>query len=158
MVINKTCVLALMGTMVAMASSVHAQTGDWTDRGYIGVNLGAQLQSRTFTETAQPVVYGELATVTVPHTIANGLIFDVSGAMRVWENFGVGVGYSRFSSTETATFTALIPNPAVFGAPRATSGAISGVSHTEDAVHIQLLWMFPVSPALHVAAIIGPSF
>jgi len=158
LVINKTCVLALMGTMVAMASSVHAQTGDWTDRGYIGVNLGAQLQSRTFTETAQPVVYGELATVTVPHTIANGLIFDVSGAMRVWENFGVGVGYSRFSSTETATFTALIPNPAVFGAPRATSGAISGVSHTEDAVHIQLLWMFPVSPALHVAAIIGPSF
>jgi hypothetical protein len=157
-VINKTCVLALMGTMVATASSVHGQTRDWTERGYIGVNLGVQPQSRTFTETAYPVVYGEQATVTVPHIIPNGLVFDASGAMRVWENFGVGIGYSRFSSTETATFTALVPNPVVFGAPRPTSGAIGGVAHSEDAVHIQLLWMFPVSPALHVAAIIGPSF
>src|SRR5262245_5193877 len=141
-----------------MASSVQAQIKDWTEGGFIGINLGVHPQSQTFTETANPVVYGEPGTVTVPHTIASGLLFDASGAMRVWENFGAGIGYSRFSSTETATFTAQIPNPVVFGAPRSTSGAIGGVSHTEDVLHLHALWMAPLTPELRIAAIVGVSF
>jgi len=152
------CVLVLAGALVGTATSAQAQIKDWTERGYIGVNLGVNPQSQTFTETAYPVVYGEQATVTVPHTIASGLLFDASGAIRVWENFGAAIGYSRFSSTETATFTGQVPNPVVFGAPRSTRGAIGGVSHTEDVVHLQALWMVPVTPAVRVAAIIGVSF
>jgi hypothetical protein len=151
------CVLAVSGILCVAASRAEAQARDWQDRGFIGGNLGLQPQSRTFTEAAGPVIYGESGSITVPHTIDSGPFVDVSAGVRVWENFGVGLGYSRFSSSETAAFTGNVPNPIIFGKPRQVSGALTDVGHTETAVHAELLWMQTFSPEFQVAAILGLS-
>jgi opacity protein-like surface antigen len=156
---QKTKVLiALCAALLAGGSQAHAQTLNWEDQGYFGVNIGFQPQARTFTETTTPLVYGENATITVPHSIGARGFFDASGGIRVWKHFGIGVGYSLLKATETTTITALVPNPIVFNSLRQATASTGDLTHTESVIHVQLVWMMPVSEKLHVAAILGPSF
>lgn len=141
------------GTSVA-----QAQMPAWTDKGFATFSIGLQAGSQEFTETATPVIYGESALITVPHSVDGGLLIDFSGGARVWRNFGVGLGYSRTSSSEAPTLAALIPNPAVFNSPRAASASTGELEHIESAIHLQLLWMLPITNEFEVAAIFGPSF
>jgi opacity protein-like surface antigen len=152
------CVIALCVVLVLGGSQAEAQIARWEDRGYLGVNLGLQPQSRTFTEQATPLIYGENASITVPHTLDSSPFFDASAGVRVWEDFGIGIGYSRVGTTETATLSAQVPSPLAFDSPRLATGSTGELSHTESAVHVQLLWMMPVSGKLQAAAVLGPSF
>lgn len=153
-----TCVLAGCTALLVAAGAAQAQTPPEEGRWHIGVNLGIQPQSRTFTETAVPVVYGEPASVTVHHGLGSRPFIDASAAFRVWENLGLGVGYSRLSSTETPPVSALVPSPLVFGNARPASATAANLSHTESTAHALFLWMMPVSPKAEVAAIAGASF
>jgi hypothetical protein len=150
---------AVLCTLIlGAATRAHAQMVPWDDRGYVMVNLGVQPQSQTFTEVSTPVIYGENASISVPHHIGSGLLFDLSGGYRVWKNLAVGLGYSRFSDSEKTTVAAEIPNPLIFGSPRSASATTGDLSHSESAVHVQLLWNFPLTDKIEIAAIAGPSF
>lgn len=144
--------------ILGAATRAHAQMVPWEDQGYVMVNLGVQPQSQTFTEVSTPVIYGENASITVPHNIGSGLLFDMSGGYRVWKNLAVGLGYSYFSDSEKTTVSAEIPNPIIFGSPRAASATTGDLAHSESALHVQLLWNFPLTDKIEIAAIIGPSF
>jgi opacity protein-like surface antigen len=150
--------LALCAVLLVAGEKAQAQTLNWKDRGYFGVNIGLQAQSYTFTEATTPVIYGENATITVPHSIGVRGFFDASGGIRVWKHFGIGVGYSLLKATETTTIHAFVPNPIVFNSLREATASTGDLSHTESVIHAQLVWMMPVSEKLHVAAILGPSF
>lgn len=130
----------------------------WSDRGYFTFSLGVQPQSRSFTESSTRVIYEENASITVPHAISSGVFVDVSGGARVWKNLGVGIGYSRFSDKESPTLTAQIPNPLFFAFPRSVSLQTGELKREESAVHLQVLWMLPVSNKIELAAFGGPSF
>lgn len=147
------CVVLLAGT-----STAHAQMLPWEDRGYISANFGLQVGSQTFDESATPVIYGENASLTVPHSVGGGPFFDVSVAVRVWGNTAIGVGYSAFSSTETATLTGQIPNPIVFNSPRPVSASTGELEHKETAIHVQFVYMIPMTNTFELALFAGPSF
>jgi hypothetical protein len=148
------CALAL----VLGASSAQAQMQQWEDKGYVSVNLGLQTQSRSFTEISTPEIYGENALITVPHNVSGGILIDVAGGVRVWRNLAVGVGFSSFGDDETPTLAAEIPSPLGFGAARAASASTGELNHSETAVHVQLLWMVPMTNEFEFAFIAGPSF
>jgi len=153
--------LAALCTVVLLGggSEAQAQMRQWNDRGYVTFSLGAHPQSRTFTENSALPKYDENASVTVPHTVSGGLVVDVSGGIRVWKNLAVGIGFARFGSSEAPTLVAaVIPNPLIFDSPRSASGSTGEMSHSESAVHLQLLWMIPISSKIEVAASLGPSF
>ncbi len=153
------CVAVLCAAWFLTASSpASAQMLRWEDKGYLGVNVGGQTLSRSFTETSTPVIYNENALFTVPHTVGSGLLFDVSGGMRVWRNLAIGLGFSSFSDSESPTVTAQIPNPIAFGLLRPASGSAGELSHSETAVHLQFVWMVPMSDKIELAAVLGPSF
>ena len=145
--------LVFAGTSVA-----QAQMLPWADKGFVTFSFGLQAGSQTFTETATPVIYGENALITVPHSVDGGPLIDFSGGARVWKNLGVGLGYSRMSSTEAPTLTAQIPNPIVFNSPRSASASTGDLEHIESAIHLQFLWMLPITNEFSIAAIFGPSF
>src|SRR2546422_470457 len=92
------CLVATAGVRDAAA-----QMTKWEDRGYVAVNYGLQAQSREFTESIALRIYGENATIVVPHSVSGGGLFDVAGGVRVWQNLAIGVGYSRFSDSDTPT-------------------------------------------------------
>ena len=54
--------------------------------------------------------------------------------------------------------TAQIPNPLFFASPRPVSREVGELKREESAVHIQLLWMLPVSNKIEIAGFFGPSF
>jgi hypothetical protein len=147
------CMLVFAG-----ASPARAQMTAWHDRGYASISVGVQPSSKSFTELSTPEIYGEAASITVPHTVGSGALFDLAGGARVWKNLAVGLGYSHFGDKESPTVAAQIPNPAFFSSPRNASTSAGELSHSENALHVQFLWMFPISSKVSVAAIVGPSF
>jgi len=144
--------------ILGAATRAQAQMLPWDDQAYVMVNLGVQPQSQTFTEVSNPVIYGENASITVPHHVGSGLLFDVSGGYRVWKNLAIGLGYSYFSDSEKSTVSAEVPNPIIFGSPRSASAPTDDLSHSESGIHLQFLWNFPLTDKIEIAAILGPSF
>ena len=144
--------------LFAGASVAQAQMLPWEDKGYVTFSFGLQAGSQTFTETSTPVIYGENASITVPHAVDGGGLIDFSGGMRVWKNLAIGLGYSRVSSTESPTLAARIPNPLIFNSPRSASASTGDLEHKETAIHLQLVWMLPITNEFEVAAIFGPVF
>jgi opacity protein-like surface antigen len=146
------CMAACTGVAQANAQSA----GD--SRGYVSVNVGGQLRSQTFSSVSAPTIYGETAQITVPYEVKSGFLFDISGTARVWRKLGVGLGYSRFSNSNSSTLTAQIPNPLFVESPRTATASSGDLSHTESAIHLLFSWPFAVSPKLDVAVVVGPSF
>jgi hypothetical protein len=154
---RKSTIALCMLISMAAASEGRAQMLKWEDHGYLTVNGGAQVGSQTFDETATPTIYGEAASIQTPHTIDGGALFDLSGGVRVAGNLGVGVAYSYFSTSESPTVTAQIPNPLFYSRPRTATASAGSLEHTESVVHIQALWMLPASHKMDVAFTAGPS-
>jgi hypothetical protein len=150
--------LAICGSVLSMAPAAEAQMLPWEDFGYLAFNVGAQAQSRSFTEISTPIIYGENASITVPHSIGSGILIDIAGGIRVWRNLAIGAGFSTFGNDETATVAAQIPHPITFGNLRPASASTGELGHRETAIHVHALWMIPVSDKIEVAAVGGPSF
>jgi hypothetical protein len=155
---NTTKWLAAICVMVLTGVEARAQALQWEDRGYAAVNFGVQPQARDFTELSTPDVYGENASITVPHEVSAGSLFDLSAGYRVWRNMAVVIGFSRFSDSETPTVAAEIPNPAFSNSPRPVSNSAGELSHSESAVHLHAFWMFPMTENFEWGVFAGPSF
>jgi hypothetical protein len=157
MVDKTTGVVGMCLAVLAAGSTARAQPRS-EDKGFVAFNLGLQPQSQTFTESSAPTINGETGSITVPHSVGRGPFIDAAGGARVWEEYGIGVGYSRFSTSETARVTAQVPNPIVFNSLRTASATTGNLIHTESALHVLLLWMTPVSNRVDFTAMLGPSF
>ena len=135
-----------------------AQTMQWTDKGYVSVNIGVQVGSQDLTTSTTFTLYDETATVSSSQRVKGGTFFDVGGAYRVWgNNLLAGVTFSHTSTDSDAAITASIPDPAVFDKPRAVTSTATGAKHTENVVHLSAIWMMPVAEKLDVGVFAGPS-
>ena len=135
-----------------------AQTMQWTDKGYVSVNVGVQVGSHDLSTSSTFSLYDETATVATTQKIKGSTFFDVGGAYRVWgNNLLAGVTFSRTSTDADVALTASIPDPAVFDRPRAVTATLSNAKHTENVVHINAIWMIPVANKLDVGIFAGPS-
>lgn len=154
---SATSVLALGVGFLIGGSTADAQTLTWEDRGFLNVNVGVQPGSGSFTENSTPVVNGENASFVVPFAIGASPLGDVSAGLRVWENFGFAAGFSRFTKRSASTLSAQIPNPILTDHPRSATAPVDGLAHTESAIHLQMLWMVPLSSKFDVAGVLGAS-
>ncbi len=135
-----------------------AQTMQWTDKGYITVNGGAQVGSQTIDTSSTFPLYDETATIASSQKIKGGSFFDVGGAFRVWgKNLLAGVTYSHTSTDSDVVLTASIPDPVFFDRPRNVTKTQGGAIHTENVVHLDVIWMIPVANKLDVGVFLGPS-
>jgi hypothetical protein len=154
--ITKAGILALC--VCAAPQIASAQTMQWTDKGYITVNGGAQVGSQTIDTSSTFPLYDETATIASSQKIKGGSFFDVGGAFRVWgKNLLAGVTYSHTSTDSDVALTASIPDPIKFDSPRNVSSTQSGAIHTENVVHLDVIWMIPVANKLDVGVFLGPS-
>ena len=135
-----------------------AQTMQWTDKGYVSVNIGVQVGSQDLSTSTTFPLYDETATVTSSQKIKGGTFFDVGGAYRIWRNnLLAGVTFSHTSTDSDASFAATIPDPVVFDRPRTVTSSASGAKHTENVIHLSAIWMMPVAEKLDVGIFAGPS-
>lgn len=150
---------AILALCVCAAPQVAtAQTMQWTDKGYVTVNVGAQVGGHDFLDTTTFSLYGQNAVVESAQGISGGAFFDIGAAYRVWgRNILAGVSYSRTSSDSDVAIAASIPDPVVTNNPRSVTATQSGADHVENAIHLDLIWMMPVADKLDVGFFAGPT-
>jgi hypothetical protein len=153
---TKAGILALC--LCAMPQIASAQTMQWTDKGYITFNVGVQVGSDTLDTSASFPLYEETATVSSTQKISGGAFFEIGGAYRVYgNNLLAGVSFTRTKSDADVAITASIPDPIVFDRPRAVSATQPDAEHSEDAIHLNAIYMIPVANKMDVGVFGGPT-
>lgn len=152
----KTGMLALC--VLAAPALAHAQTMQWTNKGFISVNGGGQFGSHDLTTTSTFDQYGETATITTAQKVKSGGLFDIGGAYRVWgNNLLAGVSFTHTASTDSVNITGAIPDPRFFGSLRNVSASQGGVKHSETAAHFDAIYMIPLANKIDLGVFGGPS-
>jgi hypothetical protein len=149
--------LLLAAGMISVTAPDALAQMAWTDRGYVNVNVAGQTQSREIAVSTSFDLYNESATVAAAQGVDGGPLFDISGGVRVWRNLAVGIGFSSFGDTSEAAVAASIPHPDFGGTFATTTTTAGGLKHSEHGVHIQAVWMWPVTDKIDVAFSAGPS-
>ena len=151
-------VTAFLGTPAAEAQTSIWERA-WEDAAFVSINFGYQVGDRSFLRTFLPsAIYGETATYGVNYESGGGGFFDISGGVRVWRNLAAGLGVTRFSTASGAAVTGSIPHPLFFDQPRTGTFARSDLEHTETGIHLQAVWVVPVTDQIEVSVFGGPSF
>lgn len=144
--------------LCAVAGPASAQQMQWTDRGYVTVNGGGQAGSHDLSESGSFPLYDETVTFSSTAKVKGGGLFDIGGAYKVWgRNLLAGVSYSHVASKSNGSLTGSVPDPIFTDRPRAVSKDFTGLSHKEDQVHIDAIWMMPVANKLDVGISAGPT-
>ncbi len=92
------------------------------------------------------------------HSIGGGTLFDIGVRRRVWKNLAVGIAYSTMKNRNDATVSVRVPHPVIFGQSRTATATASDLEHSENAVHLQFMWMIPLTDKFELAVMVGPSF
>lgn len=142
----------------AVPHLAHAQSMQFSDKGWVSFTAGGQFGSHDITTSSTFDLYGEQATTGSSQTITGGAMVDFGGAYRVWRNnLLAGVSFSHESSQSNVDITASIPDPVVFGKMRNVTSQVTGADHDENALHFSAIWMFPIANKLDVGVFGGPT-
>jgi hypothetical protein len=153
-----TTALLLAAAILAAPQIASAQTMQWTDKGYVTFNVGAQVGSDDLDTSSSFSLYDETATVTSTQKVKSGAFFELGGAYRVWgNNLLAGVSFTHTGSDTNVSLNASIPDPLVTDHPRSVSASQSGAKHSENVIHLDAIWMIPVANKLDVGVFGGPS-
>ena len=144
--------------LCAVPQITSAQTMQWTDKGYVTFNVGAQTGSDDLDTSSTFSIYDETATVTSTQRVKGGAFFEIGGAYRVWgKNLLAGLSFTRTSSDSNVSISASIPDPIVFDRLRPVTASQSGAKHSENAIHLNAIWMIPVAHKIDVGVFGGPT-
>lgn len=158
----RTTKLLFLGvSLLAGASTAAAQipaAQPWEGRGYFHVSFGGQSQEQTFTDSATFDIFSEQGASAAGHSVGGGNLFDIAAGARVWKNVGVGLAYSANKNKNDAVVTVRVPHPILFGQSREATATATDLKHSENAVHLQLMWILPLTSRFQLALMVGPSF
>jgi len=157
---NKTTTIVFLTAGLAFAGHVTAtaQTTASTDtRALVSVNLLAQPSTRNIDIAKTFDLYGEQGSVATSQHISNGVVVDIAGYYVVRNQLSVGVDFSTFGNSGSSSGTASIPDPLFFNRPRSVGLAATGLTHRENAVHLQVRYAWPYRDKMEVAVVAGPS-
>ena len=135
-----------------------AQTAVGSGRTRISVNAGLRPIPTTFDGSSNQQVRLETGIVNSTYRVKRGPSFDGGVAVTTRNGFGVGLTGSWSPNGTNTTVNATIPHPFFFEAPRTISGAPSGLSHDELAVHVQGVYVMRPTERLDIVVSGGPSF
>jgi hypothetical protein len=148
------CLALVFGALAAAPADAQMT---WTDKAFVNVNFGVQGGSDTLSTAAVFDLYGEPGSVATTQEVGGGGLFDLSAGYKVWRNLAVGIAYSRTGSDADVAVAATVPHPVFFDQARTLSGTLSGLDHTENAVHLQGTWVMPVTDVFDVSFSFGPT-
>ena len=141
---------------LTMAAAADAQTQP-TSLVFINLNGGYQATSTDFTDTVGFTLFLEEGDFTAGYDVETAPVFDVGGGVVLWRNLAVAVGASRFTEQSDVPVSARLPHPLFFNRGREASGTASNLRREEIAVHLQAVWMSPISSRFEIAVSGGPT-
>ena len=154
---KRVAAVIVFGVGLLSAANASAQTPQWTDRAFLNASGGFQPGKKNVTGTLSFPLYEETATVETAREVKGSAVWDVTGGMRVWNNYGVALSVSGRSANSDGTVTASIPHPVFFDQHRAVTGSVSGMQHKELWTGVLGVYMFPMTDKFEVMAMAGPA-
>jgi Outer membrane protein beta-barrel domain len=153
----RTVLATLLATLIGAALPAAAQETAWGDNGYVSFNGLYDASSKSYQTTTEQTINLESTLLTTRHERRPMLVYDLMAGGRVKGNLGFGfaVTYARVSAD--AEVTGPIPHPFFFDRPRTLSGAVS-LDREDLAVHLDAMWLLPVSEAFQIALFGGPTW
>ena len=154
--------LTLMLPSVAMAQAPAAAPSQgmmpFGGKVFVTINGLYQPGKETIEQSVTFEVYDETATTGATQDVKNGGgMFDIGGGYRT-NRYGIGISYTQFKSTNSASISGSIPHPLFTDRHRAYSSTLDGMEHSEHVVHVQAYYFVPVAEKMDVAVFIGPLF
>lgn len=150
-------VVAFSGALASIGHAAAAQTPAPDSRYSASVSVGAQVGTRTISQSTSFVLYNENATINGSQKVGSGFLFDVGADGRVWRKLSVGLGLWTFHGTGDQTLTATIPNPLVFGHPVTQVLSLSGQGQTSVGIDFKAIWPITLTDKLELAVFGGPT-
>ena len=138
------------------AQSARAQM-QWTDKGFVTFNFGAQAPSQSLATATHPDIYGEPATFASTQDVGGGAFFDIAGGYKIWRNLAVGIGLTHVGSTTDLTVNAQIPDPLFFDQPRNVTVSVPDAHHSQTAINLTGTWVMPITDKIDVGYQFGPT-
>ena len=154
---RKLAVLMVLGLLVVGTRDAGAQ-GPPADRIYLNIGFGVESGSSVATDSRPYTLYDEQATITTNTNWTSGSIFGGGLDVRVVKNLTIGFSYHQETNTADAAVTGSIPHPLFFNRARNLSITAGGLQRRENATHLSLGWIVPISNKLDVLVSGGPSF
>lgn len=144
---------------MSLVTTAEAQWRPLDGRLLVSVNGGGQAGSQDIEARFSAPLYDETRETAVAQGISGGGLFDISAAMRLRGEFGVGLAFTRMGSSGSAALAGTVPHPLVGGgSPRPFTALASGLDHSQRAVHFQAVWFVPFTERIDFAFAAGPSF
>ena len=131
---------------------------DEMGRFFFTVSMGGQAKEQVFNDTSTFDIYREKGALATAHSIGGGTLFDVSAGMRVWNSLAIGIAYSTLDNKNDAAVSVRVPHPVVFGQSRTATATVPALKHSENVIHLQFIWMIPLTDRFQLTAMAGPSF
>jgi hypothetical protein len=147
----------LLAVGAALPVNAQALTAD-APRYFFNVSVGGQSKEQSFTDTSTFSIYNEGGAVAAAHSIGGGTLFDVGAGARVWKSISVGVAYSTLKNLNDANVSVRVPHPLVFGQSRVATATAADIEHSENVLHLQVIWMVPLTDKFQLSLMAGPSF
>jgi len=141
---------------IASAGEARAQTRTWPERTWISISGGAQPAVEPLADAFEVPLYAEVERVTVGYPGKAGSLIAASGGYRVWKQLTLGLGFTRASGRSPASVSAQLPHPFFDNRFREVEGTTS-TQRGENAVHLLIGWLVPVSNRIRVIVTTGPS-
>jgi hypothetical protein len=149
------CAAAFLLLAPGVVTRAAAQSA--SPRVVLGVSGGAQSSSSALSDHFEFERNVETATVDVKYPAKVATLFDAGIGVRLFKALGAGVAVSNATRDGNAEVDARIPHPLLFAQLRTVEGSQPGISRTETAVHVQLLYTIAASPKIAVVLAVGPS-
>ncbi len=147
-----------MVMVTAIPALASAQMREPESRGFVAFYGGIQTAEGSSSTGGTFSVYDETGRFEVEQSHEGGGLFSIGGGVKVWKNLSIGVAYTRYTDTQNASATVTVPHPILFDAPRTASSSVDNLGHEEDAIHLQALFVLPVSDRVEVIIGGGPTF
>ena len=152
-------ILMVAAVMAAVGSQAGAQTQPPPAAlGFVNVNFGAQPSSHDVGRSQNFQVYGETATLTTTQENGNGALFDITGGYWFRPRLAGAIGFSNFSNNSDSGVVVSVPHPLIFDRPQTVTTTVGDLQHSERGIHLQAVWLVPITNEMDVSLSAGPSF
>lgn len=154
---RSTFAIVVLALAIPAGVSGQERNDAWRGRAFVNFNVGVQTASPNFGYDHSTGLFEETARAGFDTPGKTGATFDIGGGVRLVQNLGVGVTYSRYSNERTATLSTTIPSPFDWNAA-STAEQLLPMQRKEDAMHLQAIYRIPVSNKFQVGVFGGPSY
>ena len=141
-----------------LAGDAAAQPKRWDNRVIVTANGAAQVTTTDFADRVTFRRNLEDEAIDVDYKVDTAGVFGGGAMVRLWRDLGIGVAGSRFEQRAAVPVRASIPHPFFFNRDRAIDGESGRLTRRDTALHVEAIYLVPVSAHVNVALSGGPSF